>query len=52
MISASGIWLLISVLPTIIIFVVTLLELAVAFLQTYVFTVLLCLYLRDVTSLH
>ena len=52
MLSASGVWLLISVLPTIIIFVVTLLELAVAFLQTYVFTVLLCLYLRDVTSLH
>ena len=52
MLSVGGIWLLISTMPVIIIFVVTILELAVAFLQTYVFTVLLCLYLRDVTSLH
>lgn len=52
MLSVGGIWLLISIFPTIIIFIVTILELAVAFLQTYVFTVLLCLYLRDVTSLH
>ena len=52
MLTSAGIWLVIGVLPIIIMSVVSVLELTVAFLQTYVFTVLICLYLRDVTSLH
>jgi ATP synthase subunit 6 len=52
MITTGGVWLIIGVLPIIIISVVSVLELAVAFLQTYVFTVLICLYIRDVTELH
>ena len=52
MLTTGGIWLIIGVLPIIIISVVSVLELAVAFLQTYVFTVLICLYIRDVTELH
>lgn len=52
MLNVGGLWLLIGVLPVLIISAVTVLELAVAFLQTYVFTVLICLYVRDVTELH
>lgn len=52
MLTTGGIWLLIGMVPIIIISVVSVLELAVAFLQTYVFTVLICLYIRDVTALH
>jgi F-type H+-transporting ATPase subunit a len=52
MIETSGHWLLISVLPIVIISLVILLELAVAFLQTYVFTVLSCLYFKDAAELH
>ena len=52
MITSSGHWLLISVLPITIIGLVVVLELAVAFLQTYVFTVLTCLYFKDAAELH
>jgi ATP synthase subunit 6 len=39
-------------IPLIIVFLVTGLELAIAFLQAYVFTVLICIYLNDVFSFH
>ena len=52
MMKASGHWLIISILPIVIIGLVVLLELAVAFLQTYVFTVLSCLYFKDAAELH
>lgn len=38
--------------PVAIISAVSVLELAVAFLQTYVFTVLICLYIKDAAELH
>ena len=47
-----GIWLQIGIFPLIIIFLVTGLEIAIAFLQAYVFTVLVCIYLNDVIHLH
>jgi ATP synthase subunit 6 len=49
---ALGIWLNIGIFPLIIIFLVTGLEMAIAFLQAYVFTVLVCIYLNDVIHLH
>jgi len=49
---ALGIWLNIGLFPLIIIFMVTGLEMAIAFLQAYVFTVLVCIYLNDVIHLH
>ena len=39
-------------IPMTIIFMVTVLELAIAFLQAYVFTVLLSIYLNDVINMH
>ena len=42
----------IFILPIIIIFVVTGLELAIAFLQAYIFAVLLSIYLNDAFNLH
>ena len=38
--------------PLFIVFLVTGLELAIAFLQAYVFTVLICIYLNDVFAFH
>ncbi len=40
-----------SIIPFFIIMAVTILELAIAFLQAYVFTILVCLYLHDVIAL-
>lgn len=52
MLSAGGAWLIIGVVPLCIIAAVSVLELAVAFLQAYVFTVLMCLYIKDAAELH
>ncbi len=41
-----------SILPTIVIIVVTFLEVAIACLQAYVFVTLLCIYINDVLHLH
>lgn len=52
MVTAGGAWLLLSMGPLAIISAVCVLELAVAFLQAYVFTVLVCLYIKDAAELH
>lgn len=52
MLSAGGLLTVIHVLPLIVIIAIVGLELAIAFLQAYVFTVLLCIYLNDAISLH
>ena len=52
MLSAGGILTALHVLPLIVIFAIVGLELAIALLQAYVFTVLLCIYLNDAISLH
>jgi len=39
-------------MPLIVIFAIIGLELGIAFLQAYVFTLLLCVYLNDAISLH
>ena len=52
MLGAGGILSIAHFLPLIVIFAIVGLELSIAFLQAYVFTVLLCIYLNDAISLH
>jgi len=51
MLSFGGIWYMLSLFPLIIIIAVTVLELGIALLQAYVFTILICLYLNDAMHL-
>lgn len=44
--------LVLSILPFLIVFMITFLEVAIAMLQAYVFLVLLCLYIRDLHVAH
>jgi len=52
MIAAGGIFYIIQLFPMIVIIAITGLELAIAFLQAYVWTTLTCLYLSDAINLH
>jgi len=52
MIAAGGIFYVIQLFPMIVIIAITGLELAIAFLQAYVWTTLTCLYLSDAINLH
>jgi ATP synthase subunit 6 len=52
MFAAGGALTVLHLLPLIVIFAIVGLELSIAFLQAYVFTVLLCIYLNDAISLH
>nr|YP_004222760.1 ATP synthase F0 subunit a [Glaucocystis nostochinearum]ADW83132.1 ATP synthase F0 subunit a [Glaucocystis nostochinearum] len=52
MLTMKGIWVIIQFIPFLMIFAITGLEIGVAFLQAYVFTVLVCIYLNDVIHLH
>lgn len=52
MLAAGGILSIVHFLPLVVIFAIVGLELSIAFLQAYVFTVLLCIYLNDAISLH
>ena len=52
MLSAGGILSVVHLLPLVVIFAIVGLELSIAFLQAYVFSVLLCIYMNDAISLH
>lgn len=52
MLSNFGFWVLAAFIPIGIVFAVTGLEIAIAFLQAYVFTILICIYLNDSLNLH
>jgi ATP synthase subunit 6 len=52
MLNIGGIFLVIQLFPLVIIIAITGLELAIAFLQAYVWTTLICLYLSDILNLH
>jgi ATP synthase subunit 6 len=52
MLSNFGFWVIASLVPILIVFAVTGLEIAIAFLQAYVFTILICIYLNDSLNLH
>lgn len=51
MLSFGGIWYFLHLFPLTIIIAVTILELGIAILQAYVFTILICLYLNDAIQL-
>lgn len=52
MLTVGGIFLIVQLFPLTIIVAITGLELAIAFLQAYVWTTLSCLYLSDAIKLH
>jgi ATP synthase subunit 6 len=52
MILMGDLFLLANLFPVVVLFVLTFLELAVAAIQAYVFTILTCMYLRDVFVAH
>jgi len=52
MLSAGGLLTIAHFLPLLVIFAIVGLEISIAFLQAYVFTVLLCLYINDAIVLH
>nr|YP_010338852.1 ATP synthase F0 subunit 6 [Neorhodella cyanea]UNJ18802.1 ATP synthase F0 subunit 6 [Neorhodella cyanea] len=52
MISVSGYLSLIGLIPILLLFLLISLELGIAFLQAYVFTLLSCIYLNDVLETH
>ena len=52
MLLKSNIWLFLFLIPFIIVFIVTAVEIGIAFLQAYVFTILVCIYLHDVLYMH
>ena len=41
-----------ALIPFLIVYIITFLEVAIALLQGYVFTVLLCLYIKDLYVSH
>nr|SYZ47127.1 65abb3f6-00ec-468f-b6f2-9cc2d7e5047e [Plasmodiophora brassicae] len=51
MINFGGLWYILAMFPLLIIIAVTVLELGIALLQAYVFTILICLYLNDAINL-
>ena len=52
MLAAGGVLTILHLLPLVVIFAIVGLELSIAFLQAYVFTFFLCIYLNDAISLH
>lgn len=52
LLTMGGLLSLISFIPLTLIFAITGLELGIAFLQAYVFTILTCIYLNDTINLH
>jgi len=52
MLSFGGIMYLVSFIPFLVVFALTFLEIGVACLQAYVFTILTCIYLNDAIHLH
>lgn len=52
MLSAGGLLAFFHIIPLIILLALIGLELAIAGLQAYVFTLLTCIYLNDVLDLH
>ena len=52
MMSVGGIMTVVSFIPFLVVFALTFLEVGVACLQAYVFTILSCIYLNDSIHLH
>lgn len=43
---------IVAIIPFILVFIITFLEVAIAILQAYVFTVIICLYIKDLHTAH
>jgi F0F1-type ATP synthase membrane subunit a len=52
MIILGDVFLIANLFPLAILFVLTFLELAVAIIQSYIFTILTCIYLKDIFVAH
>lgn len=52
MLWSGGVLAVASIFPFVVVLAITVLEFAVAFLQAYVFAILVCIYLNDVINLH
>jgi ATP synthase subunit 6 len=52
MLSIGGIFYIVQLVPLIVVFLITGLEIGIACLQAYVFVVLICIYLNDSINLH
>jgi F-type H+-transporting ATPase subunit a len=52
MLTMGGIFAILQAFPLVIILALTGLEIGIGFLQAYVWTVLVCLYLNDALNLH
>lgn len=52
MISIGGVFLYLQIIPLILLLALVGLEIGIAFLQAYVFTLLTCIYLNDVLEMH
>ena len=52
MLASGTILSIFHILPLIVIFLITGLEIGIAFLQAYVFAILTCLYINDAYHLH
>nr|YP_009446417.1 ATP synthase F0 subunit a [Ancoracysta twista]YP_009446440.1 ATP synthase F0 subunit a [Ancoracysta twista]ATY40905.1 ATP synthase F0 subunit a [Ancoracysta twista]ATY40928.1 ATP synthase F0 subunit a [Ancoracysta twista] len=52
MLMMGGVFYILHLLPLLIVFLLTGLEIGIAFLQAYVFTILTCMYLNDAIHLH
>jgi len=52
MLSMGGIFYIVHLVPVLVVFALTGLELTIGFLQAYVWTVLVCIYLNDALALH
>lgn len=50
--NTNGLLILLGLVPFFLVFFVTVLEVGIAFLQAYVFTILLCIYVNDALNLH
>lgn len=50
--NANGLLMVLGLIPFFLVFFVTVLEVGIAFLQAYVFTILLCIYVNDALNLH
>ena len=52
MLWSGGLLTIASIFPFAVVLAITVLEFAVAFLQAYVFAILVCIYLNDAINLH
>ncbi len=48
----GDVFLIVALLPIVVLFILTFLEIGIAIVQAYIFTVLTCMYFKDVFQAH